>query len=461
MGNAISTGTAVCAAPAVGSAAEKISSSEALADRVSKNTEKALASVTAELRSLKATLQEAKQSSATRNPTATEKNIDAAALAALLAPPFKDLGKVAELAGEDGEDVPQEVVFGWLHWSPMPGSACWRGLHENFPGSLPAQAILARTVETLTPFGLNPENTLYGQSLCPDEINHVKGGLSSLMAEYWGGCFPLGGIGGPPFVGRTGFGAFSHHVPDEGHVLVMFGPHVAVSESGEVGKVLRPGQSCESTACGAVIAGYNQCLACSSPDDEEIDENDMQQCYLRSKLRPHVKRIRGERNPMAALALQAYEIVKEKMLGIVNTSFGMGNLVLIGGIQINMPRGYSDHFMPLHFEVRNQGEEGPPIDLLAAFNCQQTMRRQVSMNRKSSKESISLVKSLQSHYSASELRRPPTPQRAGGPSTSMRKSSKTSSGAGSDECSTATPSEEGNPTPDGFPEAPVYVQPVA
>ena len=34
------------------------------------------------------------------------------------------------------------------------------------------------------------------------------------MASYWGECFPMGGIGGAPFVGKTGFGAFSAHVPD-------------------------------------------------------------------------------------------------------------------------------------------------------------------------------------------------------------------------------------------------------
>ena len=91
----------------------------------------------------------------------------------------------------------------------------------------------------------------------------------------------MGGIGGAPFVGKTGFAAFSHHVPDDGHVLILFGPHVGVreprkwsgpvvdsrladaalrqvSEAGVVGKYCRKGQSCDSSACGAVLSAYCQ-----------------------------------------------------------------------------------------------------------------------------------------------------------------------------------------------------------
>ena len=79
--------------------------------------------------------------------------------------------------------------------------------------------------------GLTAENTIYGQSICPDEINNEKGDLATLMADHWGECFPMGGIGGAPFVGKTGFGAFSHHVPDDGHIIILFGPHIAISDS--------------------------------------------------------------------------------------------------------------------------------------------------------------------------------------------------------------------------------------
>ena len=54
---------------------------------------------------------------------------------------------------------------------------------------------------------LRGQNTIYGQSICPDEINNERDDLGSTMAEYWGEVFPMGGIGGNPYVGKTGFKA--------------------------------------------------------------------------------------------------------------------------------------------------------------------------------------------------------------------------------------------------------------
>ena len=121
-------------------------------------------------------------------------------------------------------------AFSWLQWSPPADSKCGQTLSRCFPGALPGPAVVARTKLLEKMYGMTPENTIYGQSICPDEINNEKGDLVTLMADHWGECFPMGGIGGAPFVGKTGFAAFSHHVPDDGHVLILFGPHVGVRE---------------------------------------------------------------------------------------------------------------------------------------------------------------------------------------------------------------------------------------
>ena len=73
---------------------------------------------------------------------------------------------------------------------------------------------------------------MFGQSICPDEINNGKGGLSYQMIDYWGECFSMGGIGGAPFVGRTGFASFTRHVKQDGHVFIFFGPHISISPVG-------------------------------------------------------------------------------------------------------------------------------------------------------------------------------------------------------------------------------------
>jgi len=54
--------------------------------------------------------------------------------------------------------------------------------------------------------------------------------------------FPMGGLGGIPFVGKAGFNAFASHVPqDGGNILIVYGPHVAINASGEIGMHLRDG----------------------------------------------------------------------------------------------------------------------------------------------------------------------------------------------------------------------------
>ena len=47
--------------------------------------------------------------------------------------------------------------------------------------------------------------------------------------------------------------------------------------------------------------------------------------------------------------------------------FGPGKLVLIGGVQLNLPAPYEDHFQPLYYQVHQKGEA--PIDCLKEL-CQ-------------------------------------------------------------------------------------------
>merc|ERR1712217_87661 len=179
--------------------------------------------------------------------------------------------------------------------------------------------------------------------------------------------FPVGGIGGAPYVGKTGFFAFSHHVPENGNVLVLFGPHVGITDTGEVGKCLRYGQASESTACGACIAAYKQCVEGGMMPDMSLD---MQQSWLREQVAPHVNRITAAENPMAELAKVAYEAVLEKMTAIANTDFGSGYLALVGGIQLNMPMGHPDYFLPCHFTI--QRTDSAPKSVLESLT--KTMR---------------------------------------------------------------------------------------
>jgi len=235
---------------------------------------------------------------------------------------------------------------------------------KSFPGARPGKAVMSRAMAALKPYGVKRGNTIYGTSICSDEINGDAGHFPALMGKFFGKTFPLGGIGGAPYVGKTGFGAFSHHVPDDGHVLIVFGPHIGISVDGEPGKFLRDGQHKHSTACGAVIAAYQQV---SSGMAAGSDPSDVEQAWLRGKLRSACGEVAASDDPMVALVMKAYKAVEEEMLNIVNTDFGSGNLILIGGIQINMPYPLPGYFAPLHFSVRSWSHDEPE-DLLEAFD---------------------------------------------------------------------------------------------
>ena len=103
--------------------------------------------------------------------------------------------------------------------------------------------------------GFTDENTLFTDSSCPDEINHDSPGegITSIFQQRWGEIFPLGGLAGFPFTGKTGWHAFSSHCPQDGNICLLYAPHVGVNSKGVVGQVQRNGQSHSSSACGAAI----------------------------------------------------------------------------------------------------------------------------------------------------------------------------------------------------------------
>ena len=91
--------------------------------------------------------------------------------------------------------------------------------------------------------GFTDDNTLFADSSCPDEINHddPDEDITSLFQKRWGEVFSLAGLAGLPFTGKTGWGAFSAHVPVDGNIVIMFAPHVGIDRNGNVGKITRDG----------------------------------------------------------------------------------------------------------------------------------------------------------------------------------------------------------------------------
>lgn len=99
-------------------------------------------------------------------------------------------------------------------------SAFEANMRKNFPGALTNSAIALRVSAALRDRGYAPANTLFGSSLCSDEINDTAESLVGDFQNKLGtdGVFNLGGLGGLPFVGISGMGAFIHHVPVNGKI---------------------------------------------------------------------------------------------------------------------------------------------------------------------------------------------------------------------------------------------------
>jgi hypothetical protein len=87
-------------------------------------------------------------------------------------------------------------------------------VQKNFEGAMDGATLHQAAVAELVKHGINGDNTLFAQSICPDEINHECGDVTNLFQEHLGEVFHMGGLAGLPFTGKTGFTAFGTHVPD-------------------------------------------------------------------------------------------------------------------------------------------------------------------------------------------------------------------------------------------------------
>lgn len=116
--------------------------------------------------------------------------------------------------------------------------------NKYFPGALAARSTESIVASKLKDLGFTAENTLFAHSTCPDDVNYdnPKEDITALFQNRWGEMFPLGGLGGFPFSGKTGWNKLCNEYPRDGNVCLLFAPHVGINKAGEIGKVMRRGQ---------------------------------------------------------------------------------------------------------------------------------------------------------------------------------------------------------------------------
>lgn len=239
---------------------------------------------------------------------------------------------------------------------------------QHFPNAVEGQILTEEvTVHLATAHGFTRENTIVGTSTCPDEINRT---VTRFSEHYGEEQFPLGGLTGFPFRGITGFGAYSHHAPDGGNLLIVFGPHVGISDAGELGKVSRKGQPHESTACGAALAFLNKYQTAVSKGGVYVPQphpHDTEQHAIETMLIPHGERILNAQNPVRELVEVNYELIDGAIVARVTelTHHFSGKIALVGGIMINTSLGQPNYFEPRRLEIHQSGR----VEKLPLYNA--------------------------------------------------------------------------------------------
>jgi len=212
--------------------------------------------------------------------------------------------------------------------------------------------------------GFDEADTLFGSSICPDEINHEAGDIPDLLCKRFGPEFNLGGLAGIPFTGKTGFGAFAAHVPTNGHIFIVYAPHVGISDCGAVGYYHREGQTEMSTACGACLGALSAVEGLEEGHNIADEDMDYQMSFIKRTVKARLSAIKQHgKGKIVGLVHEIYKKGMEMMMEMMDLKMlHGGSLALLGGLQINMPDPMEDFFLPLDFKVLK--EDSPPEDLI-------------------------------------------------------------------------------------------------
>ena len=231
-------------------------------------------------------------------------------------------------------------------------------IRKNFPGAMKNDEVERLIAEKLIEMGFTKENTLFADSSCPDEICHddPDEDLTFLFQRRWGEVFPLAGLAGLPFVGKTGWEAFTSRCPRDGNVVVLFAPHVGIDGDGNVGSIKRKGQKEATKACGAAIGAYKALINDQESGNFQNGYADYQMDTIKHLLKPHCKYVSQQSNAISILTYKMYDIIHNFLNQVIDLQWQTqhSKLAVVGGIMLNCEGQRTDMFLPLTFEIRTK-----------------------------------------------------------------------------------------------------------
>lgn len=195
--------------------------------------------------------------------------------------------------------------------------------------------------------GIEMNRIIVATSFCFDELNHQQTKMNLPSPQ---GTFIMGGLAGYPFVGDIGISAFADHIPDGGAALFIFGSHIGISRTGEVGKIKRVGQHRHTNTCGALMMVQNHILSSSIHQIDPADYSEFQPEFLALRLLPMAEEIRKAKVPILKTTHLVYNEIENEILKlIINNEVLQADfpVYILGGIVIN-----TDETMPNYFSQK-------------------------------------------------------------------------------------------------------------
>jgi len=179
---------------------------------------------------------------------------------------------------------------------------------------------------------LEPAQVMLADSICSDDVNSIQ---YPARAHEFLGPFKMGGLDGFPFTGLTGMGAFASHVPDDGAVLIYYGPHIGITKDGKIGEIHRIGQTKNTGCCGAAKGALNKLLSdqivAGNISELDYQMNTIEQILFKAK-----DRILNTQVPLFEATEVIYEAIDKRINELVeNTSYNCKYVILMGAILIN------------------------------------------------------------------------------------------------------------------------------
>lgn len=243
-------------------------------------------------------------------------------------------------------------------YDPTANKVFHETLQHHFPGALPMKDYMKQTYNSLDSYGFEDQNTMGMLAICRDEIADA---LWYEVVKYWGKTFNCCSLAGFVLMGKTGLAAATDHTPifDGVRRFTFYAmPHIAISKTGEIGKVYREGIHKASHACGALEAIVKELD--SGFINLATDMQDIEQSIIRQKILSTIKY--GEKPNLVEITKLACRVISqdvEKLLGTLDAA--IFKYAVMTGIQIHGPMDthwiYPQDFYVVGSALRNGKEE--------------------------------------------------------------------------------------------------------